>query len=235
MFITGHTDSIDHLGYPLLLSHEALRSVDEDDLQEDANDEEVNVRGSGLEGVRKEVGQKPRPYPDSPNDKGAEDGPFVVAAPPCHQHNPDDKGPVEGCENIRRNSLGIVGIEGASYPHDHGAEYERLHLKFEDCALYMSKHDADYLNGENAAWLNFESDIKLNALDNVDTLSISYFDSRYVTVIGVFNYEKAGHMGSFCGTIEKIEEIFETRQWYDGKIELWEDKLDGKGLQRINK
>ena len=41
---------------------------------------------------------------------------------------------------------------------------------------------------------------------------------------------RRGHMGMFSGTIESVENIIEERQWYDGVQELWEDKLDGKGL-----
>lgn len=107
-----------------------------------------------------------------------------------------------------------------------------LHYKFEDAALYMSKNDADYLQGENAVWVTFASKASLEPLEKVSNVSFPYFDSKYVTIEGIFDYESTGHMGANIGTIKNIERMFENRQWYDGKKELWEDKEDGKGLQR---
>lgn len=107
-----------------------------------------------------------------------------------------------------------------------------LHCRFEDNALYMSKNDADYLISENAAWVSFDSKSSLEPLEDTSNVSVPYFDSKYVTITGVFNCKDNGHMGMFIGKITKIERMFENRQWYDGKKELWEDKADGKGLQR---
>ena len=90
------------------------------------------------------------------------------------------------------------------------------HFRFEDFALYMSKHDADYLNAENAVWLVLDPEAGIIAVG-----------SRYVQVIGVFDYEGTGHMGAFIGTI-KVEKFLEARQWYDGETELW-DPIEGKG------
>ena len=106
-----------------------------------------------------------------------------------------------------------------------------MHIKFEDCAIYLSKMDADYLNGTNALWVNFNDNVEtrsLNAGDNIKLLN--YFDCKYVRITGIFNMNKRGHLGMFAGTIDSVENIFEERQWYDGVRELWEDKLDGKGL-----
>lgn len=106
-----------------------------------------------------------------------------------------------------------------------------LHIKFEDCAIYLTKTDADYLNGTNALWVNFNDNVNTRSLDAGDNIKLlNYFDCKYVRIIGVFNMNKRGHLGLFAGTIDSVESIAEERQWYDGVRELREDKLDGKGL-----
>ncbi len=105
-----------------------------------------------------------------------------------------------------------------------------MHIKFEDCAIYLSKTDADYLNGSNALWVSFSDNINTTTINSKNKKTLNYFDCKYVRITGVFNMNKKGHMGMFAGTIEFVENILEERQWYDGTRELWEDKLDGKGL-----
>lgn len=102
-----------------------------------------------------------------------------------------------------------------------------LHYRFEDAALYMSKTDADYMQSENAVWVAFDSKSSLEPLEKVPNVSVPYFDSKYVTIKGVFDCEDNGHMGMFIGSIKKIERMFENRRWYDGNRELSEDKSDG--------
>lgn len=109
-----------------------------------------------------------------------------------------------------------------------------LHLKFEDAALYLCKKDADYLIGANAYWVRFSKKVKKDNLNKDSTVDLVYFDSKYVAISGVFNYNNSGHLGSYAGAIESIDHISELRQWYDGDKELWEDKLDGNGLIRKN-
>lgn len=79
-------------------------------------------------------------------------------------------------------------------------------------------------------WVEFDSSVVLKPLTNTDSTSIGYFDSKYVTVNGIFNYEESGHMGSNIGAIENIDRMFEKIQWYDGKKELYE--INKKGLQK---
>ena len=109
-----------------------------------------------------------------------------------------------------------------------------LHLRFEDAALYLSKRDGDFLIGENAYWVSFTKKVKKDILNKDSTVDLSYYDSKYVVIRGIFNYNSSGHLGSFAGALESIDYISESRQWYDGENKLWEDKVDGKGLIRKN-
>lgn len=109
-----------------------------------------------------------------------------------------------------------------------------IHIKFEDCAIYLTKVDADYLNGTNSLWVNFNDNVKTSTMKfedrNNNNIPIKYFDCKYVSITGIFNLNDKGHMGMFAGSIDSVETISEERQWYDGEKDLWEDKLDGKGL-----
>lgn len=115
--------------------------------------------------------------------------------------------------NPEKYDLKMVRVEGY------------LHIKFEDSALYLSKSDADYLNGQNAIWVSFSEnkDIKIQPLDRNIKLSkenLGYFDCKYVLLEGVFNKNDHGHMGAYAATLEDITRIMESTQWYDGKKEL---------------
>jgi hypothetical protein len=95
-----------------------------------------------------------------------------------------------------------------------------MHLKFEDCALYLSRDDANYLRSENALWLDFVETPHLETLQNDSIRSLSYYDGKYVVIRGTYNYNNQGHLGAFSGAIEDIYYIFEARQWYNGKQDI---------------
>ena len=100
-----------------------------------------------------------------------------------------------------------------------------LHIKFEDAALYLSKSDADYLNGNNAVWVSFseKKDINIQPLDRNTKLNkenLDYFDCKYVLLEGTFNKNEHGHMGAYAATLEDVTRIMESTQWYDGKKQL---------------
>jgi hypothetical protein len=107
-----------------------------------------------------------------------------------------------------------------------------LHQKNEDSGLYLSKDAADYLVAENAIWVDFSNNLKMEAVSierKSPDVTIDYFDGKYVEIEGIFNMEKHGHMGAFSGTIEDVSLIRESRKWYEGKKSLWEHNLDGVG------
>jgi hypothetical protein len=112
-----------------------------------------------------------------------------------------------------------------------------LHLRSEDFGLYLSKTDGDYLNGKNAVWVSFAQNVRkvpIVLLGQKDTSnSIQYFDGKYVTMTGVFDKSHMGHMGTYSGTLRDIDSIVEDRKWYDGRQDLWKDKMDGRGLRLI--
>ena len=114
-----------------------------------------------------------------------------------------------------------------------------LHWRFEDAVLYLTKTDADYLISENAFWIIPSKDVVLYQIalkgEKSSNISIEYFDGKYVTITGIFNSTRFGHMGANAGIIVDATRISELRQWYDGRDDLWEDKLDGRGLRQIKK
>ena len=116
-----------------------------------------------------------------------------------------------------------------------------LHLKFEDCAFYLSKTQADYLLSEYALWIHFGDSVKVEYLLNGqikegNIVDIKYLDCKYVLIRGVFNKNKHGHLHAYTGTIEKIREIKELRKWYDGSKDLYNvDDTTGKILPVENK
>ena len=153
------------------------------------------------------------------------------------QDNPTDTVTVKG---LRHSDISIIQLiaNPTKYNGFKISVTGYMHIKFEDCAIYLTKTDADYLNGSNALWVNFNENIKtskINLKDEANENTLNYFDCKYVRITGVFNMNRRGHMGMFSGTIESVENIIEERQWYDGIKELWEDRLDGKGLVPKNK
>jgi len=106
-----------------------------------------------------------------------------------------------------------------------------LHFQFEDSALYLSKEDADYLNGKNALWVRYNFAAKLDwrcGEKFPSTLGLSYFDARYVTLSGTFNMKEYGHMGAFSGVLEDVVSVSEQRRWFDGKKNVVDQDKDGR-------
>ena|SRR5438270_326678 len=90
-----------------------------------------------------------------------------------------------------------------------------LHVKFEDECLYLSKEDADYLNGKHALWISYS-----DALSKRPNKPLDYFDCKRVILIGIFNKNQTGHMGDEAGGITKVSDLMETIRWYDGNKDL---------------
>ena len=87
-----------------------------------------------------------------------------------------------------------------------------LHQKFEDSALYFSKEDADYLNGDNALWVSFGygPTIKPAAeFDKNSKVALPAFDCRYVLIEGIVDTFERGHKGEFSGTIRDVSRVME--------------------------
>lgn len=99
-----------------------------------------------------------------------------------------------------------------------------LHWRFEDASLYLSKLDADYLNSANAVWIRFADSVRRRTSRPVRKLelqhSLAYFDSKYVSLTGIFNKDERGHLGGFAGTLDSVYVVSEMRRFYDGKAKL---------------
>ncbi len=93
-----------------------------------------------------------------------------------------------------------------------------VHIKFEDMALYLSKESADYLNGQNAIWLDFNKDFL--KIEPQNYTNLWNFDCKYVLIEGVFDKNDSGHMSSFAGSINNVRRIKVMTRWYNGKREL---------------
>ncbi len=136
---------------------------------------------------------------------------------------------LQPCVLLGEDIQGVSLINLIASPEKYNSKIVRvegyLHIKFEDCALYLSKSDADYLNGNNAIWVSFSEnkDINIQPLDRNTKLTkgnIDYLDSKYVLLEGVFNKNEHGHMGSYAATLDNVTRIMESTQWYDGKKQL---------------
>jgi len=91
-----------------------------------------------------------------------------------------------------------------------------MHVKYEDQAIYLSKDDADFQWTENAFWIDLTQSPKLKAVWQDSPPPLTFFDGKQVIDRGYFNYDNAGHLDSYAGTIERVDSIGEERQWYDG-------------------
>jgi len=95
-----------------------------------------------------------------------------------------------------------------------------LHNKFEDSGLYLSKEDADRLNGRNGIWVSYSKEV----LQEPQTKNgIRYFDCKWVLLEGTFEYTSDlghGHLEAFSGELKNTSRILEQTQWYNGKREL---------------
>ena len=60
-----------------------------------------------------------------------------------------------------------------------------LHNQFEDSTLYLSKEDADYLNGRQGIWLVWGDKMKTEPNKRGE-----YFDCKRVLVEGIFDGKK---------------------------------------------
>ena len=90
-----------------------------------------------------------------------------------------------------------------------------LHVKFEDECLYLSKEDADYLNGKHGVWISFSD--RLSKRPNKD---LEYFDCKHVMIIGIFDKDQTGHLDSAAGGIKAVTDIAEQTRWFDGKKQI---------------
>jgi hypothetical protein len=92
-----------------------------------------------------------------------------------------------------------------------------LHWKFEDCVLYLSKSDGDYLIGKNGVWISSRADPELQPLGdwfNKKKRQLVYFDERYVLVEGVFDMNEHGHMGANAGGITQVRRVLELKRYH---------------------
>ena len=90
-----------------------------------------------------------------------------------------------------------------------------LHAQFEDECLYLSKEDADFLNGKHSFWMSYS-----NHLSAAPKKPLDYFDGKRVLVIGVFDKNEGGHLGAAAGGIKDVSDIMEQTRWFDGKKQL---------------
>ncbi len=95
-----------------------------------------------------------------------------------------------------------------------------MHLKYGDEALYLSKEDGDFLRTANALWIDFVNSPKIQTLLADSTPALGYFDGKKVILRGFFNYNNTGHLNAYAGAIERVDYVFEQRQWYDGATDI---------------
>lgn len=94
-----------------------------------------------------------------------------------------------------------------------------LHYKFEDSELYLSKDDADHLNGKNGVWVSYTTTERLCLQPDKDwsnrkQRTLSYFDEKWVLLEGTFDMKGHGHMGAASGTLADTYRVLESRRWY---------------------
>ena len=98
--------------------------------------------------------------------------------------------------------------------------YGYLHKKFEDSALYLSKMDGDFLIGKNALWVNYGKKVGWQPNSKTEIKSVKYFDCRHVLVVGQFDTQSRGHLGSYSGALKNVERVMELIRHYDGRKPL---------------
>gem|GEM_PF-2677029 len=79
-----------------------------------------------------------------------------------------------------------------------------FHYKFEDSALYFTKDHADRLMSFDAIWIRYKPGLSDSLKINLNDL-----DEKYVGIMGIFNKDEFGHMGSYAGVIENTTAIWE--------------------------
>lgn len=77
-----------------------------------------------------------------------------------------------------------------------------LHVRFEDTAIYLSKEWADRVVGSNGFWIQFDKQA-------FPDQKAQQFDGKYVSIEGVVNKDRRGHMSAWQGTIESVTRVFE--------------------------
>lgn len=94
-----------------------------------------------------------------------------------------------------------------------------LHNQFEDTALYMTKEDADYLNGRQGVWIVFDNP----KIQKQPDKSLEYFDCKRVFLEGTFDTNIGGHLGlTSPAGIRNVSRIVEETRYFDGKKHLKE-------------
>lgn len=93
--------------------------------------------------------------------------------------------------------------------------YGYLHVKFEDSCLYLSKDDADHLNGKQSFWISYSETVELQPKQPIEK-----FDCKFVLIEGIFDKNHEGHMDAAAGGIMKTSRVMEGTRWYDGKKQL---------------
>lgn len=84
-----------------------------------------------------------------------------------------------------------------------------LNLEFEGDAIYLNELDCKNGIYENAFWVNFADKIDMNNRRN-PSRKLHDFNHKYVSIEGVFNKNRNGHMSLFAGEIDNIDRIFLT-------------------------
>lgn len=90
-----------------------------------------------------------------------------------------------------------------------------LHVKFEDECLYLSKEDADFLNGKHGVWISYGDQLRKRP-----DKQLVYFDCKRVSVIGIFDKDMTGHFEAAGGGLKNVTFLGEETRWYDGKKSL---------------
>lgn len=80
----------------------------------------------------------------------------------------------------------------------------------EGMAIYLSKFDAAFGITNNALAVAFSSKVAMQSgADRNPKGGVRSFDSKAVTIDGVFNKDAHGHRGLFCGSVTDIKNILE--------------------------
>ena len=132
-----------------------------------------------------------------------------------------------------RDAPGIVSVsivQLLANPADYHGRRVRvvgyLHDKFEDSAIYLSKGDADYLNGENGLWVSYAPTVSMAAAFAGQGKAAQavrdrgHFDCKMVLVEGVFDKDGHGHGDLSAGELKAVDRLVELTRWFDGGREL---------------
>ena len=114
-------------------------------------------------------------------------------------------------------------VELLAHPKEFDSKFVQvsgfLHNQFEDTALYMTKEDADYLNGKQGVWIVFDNP----KIQKEPNKPLEYFDCRRVFLEGIFDTKIGGHLGlTSPAGIRNVSRIVEETRYFDGKKRLKE-------------